>query len=153
MLKNLSDQQLLEYKKLFENGLNQTKRFESRKRFNFDVKFAAHLVRLMLECEQILEEQDIDLQRNSEHLKAIRRGDVKKEEIEDWFTQKEKYLEKSYSESSLRNIPEWDKIRELLLNCLEHHYGSLSSVIIKNDYHTKAFREIQDIVNKYEKIL
>ena len=39
-----------------------------------DTKFAYHVVRLILEVEQILVEGDIDLQRNHEQLKAVRRG-------------------------------------------------------------------------------
>ncbi len=41
----------------------------------YDTKFAYHVVRLIGEVEQILVEQDVDLQRDRELLKAIRRGE------------------------------------------------------------------------------
>jgi uncharacterized protein len=50
------------------------KRAEVVARHGFDVKFAYHVVRLLGEVEQILVEGDIDLQRDNERLKAIRRG-------------------------------------------------------------------------------
>ena len=45
-----------------------------REKFGFDVKFAYHTVRLLNEAEQLLLEGDLDLQRNREQLKSIRRG-------------------------------------------------------------------------------
>ena len=43
----------------------------------YDVKYAYHVVRLLGEVEMILAEEDLDLQRDRERLKAIRRGDWK----------------------------------------------------------------------------
>jgi predicted nucleotidyltransferase len=128
------------------------KRVAIREKYGFDVKFGLHLVRLMYEIEQILQEGTIDLQRHKEHLKAIRRGEVKQEEIKEFFAIKEKELEKLYHESKLRNIPEWDKLRQLLIDCLEHHYGSLENVIkVEKDQseYMLAFTEIKEIVDKY----
>jgi predicted nucleotidyltransferase len=96
----------------------------------FDVKFATHLVRLSYECEQILSEHDLDLRRNSEHLKAIRRGDVSEEGIRVWFASKEQHLQKLYETSTLRNTPDEPTIKSLLLKCLEHHFGSLDKCVL-----------------------
>ena len=47
----------------------------------YDTKFAYHVVRLIGEVEQILVEQDVDLQRDRELLKAIRRGEWTEERL------------------------------------------------------------------------
>lgn len=109
---------------------------ESRKelidKHGFDTKFGSHLVRLALECEQILIEHDLDLERNSEILKSIRRGEWTMDQVKSWFKNKEEGLNKLYHESTLRNKPNWDELRRILMCCLEEKYGSLSSAISTN---------------------
>src|SRR5690606_1027822 len=46
------------------------KRKEIYDKYGFDLKFAMNVVRLALECEQILEEGDLDLRKHKEYLKA-----------------------------------------------------------------------------------
>ena len=79
-----------------KNKSPEGKRIKLIEEFGFDVKFAYHVVRLLDEAEQILEHGTIDLQRNREQLKAIRRGDVSEEEIIKWASDKEADLEKVY---------------------------------------------------------
>lgn len=112
------------------------------------VKFAYHLVRLLGEIEQILKEHDIDLRRNREHLKAIRRGDVSEANIRKWTVDKEHALEKLYETSTLRHSPNQDAIKQLLLDCLEEHYGSLSGCIVTDNQPILALRNIADIIDK-----
>lgn len=81
------------------------------------------MVRLLNEVEQILTEHDLDLERNREQLKAIRRGEWTQEDVENYFASKERDLETLYTESKLRYKPDEEKLKDLLLNCLEHHYG------------------------------
>lgn len=138
-----------EYVEKFEQGVKQSKRFESWKRFNTDVKFLYHLARLMDECEQILTLGTLDLSRSKEYLKAIRRGEVSEDELRSLFTIKEKELTKVYNESPLRYSPDYNYLQTLLLNCLEEHYGSLSNCIVTPDADRKALLEIRDILNKY----
>jgi len=52
-----------------------SKRKASIKEHGFDVKFAYHVVRLVDEAEQLLMNGDMDLTKNREQLKAIRRGE------------------------------------------------------------------------------
>jgi len=130
------------------------KRVKIREKYGFDTSFAAHVVRLLLQCEQILEEGDMDLTRNSERIKAIKRGEVSQQEIKEFFELKRKHLEKLYQESD--KIPykvDEDRIRALLLECLEHHYGSLSEVVQTKDRYEEAFREIYEVVEKYRKLI
>ena len=87
----------------------QGKRAELVVEHGYDTKFAYHVVRLILEVEQILVEGDIDLQRNNEQLKAIRRGEWTETYLREWFSQKQTDLERVYSESKLRPAPDEER--------------------------------------------
>lgn len=120
------------------------KRKDSYEKFGFDVKFGLHVVRLLLEVEQILAEGDLDLERHREQLKAIRRGEWTEPQIRQWAQDKEKDLEKLYNESTaLPYKPDEAKIKELLLNCLEIHYGSLSECLVKEDRVVSVIKNIR----------
>jgi uncharacterized protein len=135
-------------------GKNPTgKRVAIREEFGYDVKFAYHVFRLLDEVEQILAEGDIDLQRGREKMKAIRRGEVSEEEIREWFSLKEKELEKLYHNSPLQHAPDEKKIKNLLLQCLEHHYGSLDACVVDENEAVTALKEIQEILDKNARIL
>ncbi len=122
------------------------KRKDIIKTYGLDVKFAYHVVRLLNEVEQILSEHDLDLERNREQLKAIRRGDWNREQVEAYFASKERELESLYTASTLSSKPDEAKIQNLLLNCLEHHYGNLESCIVREDEAIKALRKIDNIL-------
>lgn len=123
------------------------KRKEIVDEFGYDVKYAYHLVRLSLECEEILERHTLDLQRNREILKSIRRGEWELEDIKRWFTDKEAYLENLYSTSTLQHSPDEDAIRDLLLDCLKMHYGDLSSAIVVPGKERRALEQIMEIAH------
>ncbi len=152
-LDHLNEAEFEEYYQLYSYMMKTAKRGELVKRFKFDVKFGSHTVRLLSQCEQILAEGDLDLRRNSEHLKAIRCGEVSEQEIRDFFTRKEKDLEKLYADSKLPWGPDEDKIKTLLLNCLEAHYGSLDNCIVTEDAAVRALREIAEVVDRNRKVL
>lgn len=152
-LKDISDKDLIKYFNLYQAGIAKGKRFESEKIHKIDIKFAYHVVRLLDECEQILAEGDIDLQRNREQLKAIRRGDVTEEEIRSWVSSKEKQLGSLYASSKLQYGPDEDQIKRLLLNCLEHHYENLNNCIVIPDAARAALREIDVIIQKNRSLL
>jgi len=115
------------------SGGKRSKRIPLIAKHGFDTKFGYHVVRLIDECEQILEEGDLDLTRSREHLKAIRRGEWKLEDIENYFDTKMKSLEKLYSESKLRYSPDEECIKTLLIDCLEMHYGNLGAAVGANN--------------------
>jgi len=117
------------HKMKIKNPDETSTRYAMIKKHGYDVKFAYHVVRLLNEVEQILIEHDIDLERNREQLKSIRRGEWTMEQIIDYFESKEKSLESVYAESDLQHSPDEDKIKNILLECLEMHYGSLSDSI------------------------
>jgi len=125
------------------------KRKETVEKYGFDVKFAYHVVRLMLEVEQIMLEGDLDLQRGREQLKSIRRGEWTMDQIEEWAAAKEKDLESAYH--SCKKIPHGPReaeIKQLLLECLEHHYGSLDACVITEDKAVAALRRIAEMAQE-----
>ena len=114
-----------------------------------DLKFAYHVVRLALEGEQILMEHDLDIERNAEVLKAIRRGDWTESKLRGWFDEKEKHLEELYSRSTLHNVPDEEAIRDLLMNCLEQHYGSLSDAVKREVPVDRMIAELKSVLDRY----
>lgn len=124
------------------------KRQKSINDFGYDVKFATHTVRLLDECEQILVTKDIDLQRNNDQLKAIRRGEWTKEQVFSYVEMKEKVLEELFAKSTLRQEPEFDQIKKMLMSILETHYGSISEMVrIENN--DSILKDLQALVEKY----
>jgi len=123
-------------------------RYEMVQKYGYDLKFAYHVVRLLNEIEQILIEHDLDLERNREQLKSIRRGEWTQEQIINYFETREKELEGLYTSSTLQHSPNEEKIKGLMLQCLEHHYGSLSDAI-KTDITVNAvLDEMQAYIDK-----
>lgn len=129
---------------------NNPKRAETILKYGYDVKFAYHVVRLINEVEQILTEGDLNLQRNNEQLKDIRRGTWNILDLEEYFKRKELDLEDLYHTSKLQNAPDENKIKELLMNCLEMHYGSISSTITNVAPDVKSMiNDLQSLLDKY----
>lgn len=125
-----------------------SKRESIVKKFGWDVKFGYHVVRLLLEAEEILTTGDLHLDQNTEVLKAIRRGEWTQERVIQFFEQKEHALNKAYEESKLPYGPRENEIKKLLLECLEHHFGSLEKAYVEPDQYKNALMEIQNICTK-----
>jgi len=133
-----------------KNKNPEGKRLELVEKYGYDTKFAYHVVRLLNEVEIILSEGTLDLQRNREQLKSIRRGDWSEQDILDYFNRKELGLEELYQSSKLRYAPDEEAIKALLLNCLEHHYGSLDKCVVKVGVAESYLDEISTIVDKWK---
>jgi uncharacterized protein len=127
----------------------ESRRYEMVQKFGFDVKFASHVVRLLNEVEQIMLEGDLDLERNREQLKSIRRGEWSQDRITEYFERKEMDLETVYLNSKLPYSPNEKRIKEILLQCLEMHFGSLQAVFPAEKDMTKLISEIGAILDKY----
>jgi predicted nucleotidyltransferase len=125
-------------------------RAETIRKFGYDVKFAYHVVRLLNEVEMILVEGDLDLQRNNEQLKSIRRGEWKLEDLVSYFVDKEKILEKTYAESPLRKYPDEFVIKDVLLNCLETHFGDISTAVKRDIKVDDMVRDLEALLAKYQ---
>jgi len=143
------------YSQLHKLAIKQPsgKRAELISEHGFDTKFGYHIVRLIGEVEQILMEGDIDLQRNNETLKAIRRGEWTEERLRHWFADKESHLERIYAESTLRAVPDEPRIKALLVDCLEEHYGSLEGCLVNPDRAILALRNIQAELDRVRHLL
>jgi predicted nucleotidyltransferase len=134
-------------KKQSENA----KRAASMEEHGYDVKAAYHVVRLALECEQILEEGNLDLERNRAQLKAIRRGEWTFEHLEQWFSDKEIHLENVHAASKLPAVPDEAAIRDLLMKCLELHYGKLEqAAVVRQTDMARVLAEMQAVIDRHQ---
>jgi predicted nucleotidyltransferase len=125
------------------------KRKELVDKHGYDVKFASHVVRLIDEVEQILIEGDIDLTRTAETLKSIRRGEWKAEEIRSYFKDKEKILTEWYSKTKLPHQPNLEKIKALLITCLEQQYGKIENVSFERKSSDLVVADIIKVLDRY----
>lgn len=126
----------------------ESTRYWMIEKYGFDVKFAYHVVRLLNEVEQIMIEGDLDLRRNNDQLKSIRAGEWTLQQVEDYFTAKEKGLEQTYLDSKLPYSADEAVIKKILMECLEEHYGSLDGLIQTEDNYKTILRQIQKLVEK-----
>jgi hypothetical protein len=97
----------------------------------------------------ILGEQDLDLERHREQLKGIRRGEWTEAQLVQWAQDKERDLESLYVSSVLPHRPNEPRIKELLLACLEMHYGDLSSAVRVVGREEELLRQIAKLTEKY----
>lgn len=130
--------------KKLKNKKPTGKRKELVDAHGYDVKFSYHIVRLANECEQILISGDLNLEKSKEQLKAVRRGEWTLEELEQWFKTKEALLDELYIKSDIQHSPNYSKLQNVLLACLEEHYGSLSGILDTSGTQ-KAISKLQQI--------
>lgn len=142
-----ANQQLAKMKR----GTNRKnpKRAESIEKYGYDVKFGYHLVRLMLECEQILTTGDLVLDRDAKTYNNIRAGEWSMERLEEWFTTKEKTMEALYKDAVVPHSCDQDEIKKVLLECLEMHMGDLSDSVIERERDERILDDLEDIIYKY----
>ena len=58
-----------------------------------------------------------------------------------------------YAESTLRAVPDEARIKALLRQCLEEHYGSLEGCVVDPDRAVVALRRIQDELERVRDLL
>lgn len=152
-IKEKPEANVTEFKKLHKQAHQNGKlsnRVDLIAEHGYDSKFAYHTVRLLNEIEQILIEHDLDLERNRKQLKAVRNGDWSAQQIIDYFNEKEKTLEQLYIDSTLPHSPDEGKIKNLLLECLEMHFGNLNTVMAKKvNASPLILEELQKIIERY----
>ena len=137
------------YKMKNKMPLKGSKRWKLVQMYGYDIQFATHTVRLLNEIEQILIKGDLDLEENREQLKSIKRGEWTEKQILDYFNTKETALEELYLNSSLPYGPPEEKIKTLLINCLEMHFGSLQYVIQKPSNVDSFINDLNNLINSY----
>lgn len=129
------------------------KRAEDIAKHGFDRKHAYHVVRLLDQADQLLSLGEMDLTRDRERMKAIRRGEWTLERVETFFEEREKALQSLYESSTLSHKPNEEAIKQLLLDCLEEYYGSLEGVIDRSDAVVTALRNIEAEVGRVRHLL
>jgi predicted nucleotidyltransferase len=129
-----------------KNPAEGSKRKKLRDEFGYDVKFCYNLVRLLNECEQILTTGTLDLRKNNEQLKAIRRGDMKEAEVKAWASDKERQLEELCAKSDLPATPQKGKIKKILNECLEYHYSSIENCVVLPDKYKEVLQEVKNLI-------
>lgn len=144
------------YSQLHKMAIKQpqegSKRAANVEEHGYDTKFAYHLVRLLNEVEQILMTGTLDLQQSREMLKEIRRGGWTEEQVRVYFSDKERQLDELYLTSELRPEPNEAEIKRLLVECLEHHYGSLAGCVVEPDAAWEALAQIGEIIARTRRI-
>jgi hypothetical protein len=135
-----------------DSGANRSnpKRQQDIDTYGYSTKFAYHLIRLILQAEQILIEHTLDIEKNREILKDIRAGNWDMDRIRQFFMDKEKTLNEVYLTSTLRNKPDEQEIKQLLVDCLEHHYGSISNAVVMDVNYEKLGRDIRALLDNYK---
>lgn len=136
-----------------EHGANKSnpKRAATIEKHGFDTKFLMHVVRLALECEQILMTGELNLQRDSQFLLSIRRGEMTLEDGKKWWASKERDLESAYTNcKAVPHVPDEDKIKDLLLECLSSHYGDLSTAVRREVPVERMMAEMQAVLDKFK---
>lgn len=89
----------------------------------YDVKYAMHLCRLLIECEQILTEGDLDLRRRSDFLRLVRSGTLHENFVLDWAERKGASLDALYRTTTVvPAVADEAEIKRLLEECLDQHY-------------------------------
>lgn len=134
------------------SGANRSnpKRAADIEKNGYDTKFLMHCVRLALECEQLLLTGELDLQRDSQTLLSIRRGEWTLEDGKKWWAEKERALETAYTNCKvLPHTPNEEKIKQLLIDCLEQHYGSLATVISRAPALDALVNDMDALLSKY----
>ena len=95
----------------------------------------------------------MDLQRDNERLKAVRRGEWTEERLRSWFDEKERQLERAWAESKLPAAADEAKLKDLLMRCLEEHYGSLDACVVDPDRAVVALRAVQAELDRVRDLL
>jgi uncharacterized protein len=126
------------------------KRAATIEKYGFDTKFAYHVVRLFLEVEQILASGDLVLDNNVPILRSIREGEWTLDKLVEWAADKEKNLENLYHSSTLQHSPDEKAIKQLLIDVIEMHYGTISDSFVKDAGKDVLLSELRALVEKYE---
>lgn len=124
----LSDdlKEILRKEKKFKDAMNDWKKYQTWKsernekraelerKFGFDTKHGAHLVRLLLSCQEIMETGTLHVRlKNADFIKSIRNGAFSYEKLMEWMKAKEIEIAKAAEKSSIQHRVDQEKIQEL----------------------------------------
>ena len=135
-----------------DGGANKSnpKRAADIEKHSYDCKYLMHVVRLALECEQLLTTGELHLDRDSQTYQSIRRGEWTLEQGKKWCESKERDLETLYANSKvLPHSPDEAAIKRLLIEVLESHYGSLDAAIARAPELDMLVRDMDSVLARY----
>jgi len=118
--------------------------------YGYDVKMSYHILRLMDLLDQMLSgETQLNLMRNKEECKAMRRGDWGSwEDFQRITTEKFTNLDNKMGDCKLPNTPRIDELRNILNNTIEEWYGSENGKTVQN----KQYISVDDIYEQLKRI-
>lgn len=101
-------------------------RTEMWDKFGYDTKFAMHLLRLLYECEELLNTKVLHFPLNHatrDHLLAVRRGEFKLEEVLQQAADLEERVDRAYEKTKLPSSPNYERLQKELMYIVKafHH--------------------------------
>lgn len=117
-------------------------------KFGWDTKYQSHIYRLMYQSEEVLKGNGLVLEKYAELLKAVRRGEIKPDDTRQWFTEKERELEKLETKSSLPQKPDRQLVKNLLVECIQSHYGNVWDVVPTVKLSGDVVAQLKELVGK-----
>jgi uncharacterized protein len=110
-------------KKLEIKKENMTGRKELTNKFGYDTKFASHLIRLLLECQQLLVEQNLTLPLTQNNfVRDIKLGIYPLDYVLNKAEELEKLIDLSYVNSKLQHSANIEEINKLQIELLEEFW-------------------------------
>jgi hypothetical protein len=149
--KGYSFEQVARIRRCVERGKAETpKRQEYLEKYGYDIKMAYHPLRLLDQLNQLLDEGTIDLMRNKDECKAMRRG-----EWGDWKTfervvgeRLEAIEKKALNSNAIPPKPMMGDLKVLLSECIEEWYGSE----LEMQRRTTEYVSVKDLMNRFDKL-
>lgn len=103
---------------------NMTGRTELAKEFGYDTKFASHLIRLLLECVQILVEKTLTFPLPQNNLvRDIKQGKYELKWVLEKADELEKLIDIAYIKSDLQHTPNLEEINKLQMEMLDSYWA------------------------------
>ena len=137
-------------KKLLLKQIEETnKNYKFFVELGYNVKAGYHLVRILLQAEQILLEGTLDIEKNAKILRTIRNGEMSFDQITKWSDDKLNELENISANSSLRAVPDHDQIKNLLVESIENKIGNIN-VLTDTNITNNIIDDISNILEGYK---
>ena len=117
--------------------------------YGYDVKHAYNVVRLMLECEQILSTGDLELDRDAKTYTDIRAGAWTEERLFAWMEAKERALIEVAAKAVVPEKTDLKALERVLKECLEMHFGSLEGAVKERHRDQQILDDIEGVLRRY----
>ena len=109
--------------------VQDSKRAKLIEQYGYDVKYGAHAVRALLQCQQFLTEGRVDLRKYAPLYLDILEGRVTLPELKLFLKKHEEIVTATYNEcDTIPDVPDETAIKGLLVRCLEMQYGDLGQI-------------------------